>query len=67
MHNVSHENLTAFVIYASATDRCVGSIVLGCLCFRACVCHACVLLARYLTNQQMEFHQSAVTGVLEVT
>jgi len=41
---------------------------------RACVCpsvhlcvRACVLLARYLTNQRPEFHQTLVDDIVEAT
>jgi len=38
-----------------------------CPSVRACVRPSCVLLARYLTNQWMKFHQTMVSGVVEGT
>jgi len=57
------------------TDTCVRGIMFpGCLSMSVCfsVCFhssvwACVLLARYLTNQLMEFHQTLTGDVAKGT
>ena len=49
------------------TDRCIEDIMfLGCPSVSACV-RACDLLARYLTNQWTEFHQTLYNDVVEGT
>jgi len=54
--------------YVSATDRYVGDAVfLGSPSVRPCV-RECVpksSIARYLTNQETEFNQTLVIGVVE--
>jgi len=50
-----------------ATDRCGGDIVSGIrLCVRPCG-RAYVLLARDLTNQRTEFHQTLADDVVKAT
>ena len=52
------------------TDRCSGGTMFwGCVSVNASV-RACVpknLLARYIKNQWMEFHQTLSVGVTETT